>query len=280
MKLPQGFQFSQAGLQDYVDCRRRFLLKYIQEVSWPAIESEPVIENESFLQKGSEFHHLVHQHLLGVPNERLLNLIHDLDLGQWWENHQRFLDDLARQRPWLKRYPEVVLTTPFKDYRLVAKFDLLLLGEDGKATIFDWKTSRALPNRKWLERRLQSRIYPYLLVKAGDHLNDGKALEPAQVEMVYWFAGFPGKLETLPYNEKKFSEDEAYLESLVNEIERQEEGDFTKTPHVESCAFCVYRSLCDRGVEAGSFEAMEGDLADYDASLVDLDFEQIAEVAF
>ena len=44
--LPEGFRFSQSSLQDYVDCRRRFQLRYLQNLAWPALQSEPALENE------------------------------------------------------------------------------------------------------------------------------------------------------------------------------------------------------------------------------------------
>jgi hypothetical protein len=46
MILPGDFQFSQASLQDYVDCPKRFPLCYLMKLSWPAIQAEPVSEHE------------------------------------------------------------------------------------------------------------------------------------------------------------------------------------------------------------------------------------------
>jgi hypothetical protein len=44
--LPLDFQFSQGSLQDYVDCRRRFQLRYLDQLAWPAVEAEPLLEHE------------------------------------------------------------------------------------------------------------------------------------------------------------------------------------------------------------------------------------------
>ena len=46
--IPQNFQFSQASLSDYMDCARRFQLRYLLEQDWPAVESEPLLERERF----------------------------------------------------------------------------------------------------------------------------------------------------------------------------------------------------------------------------------------
>ena len=45
-ELPGSFIFSQSSLQYYFDCPRRFQLRYIEHLAWPAVETEPVLENE------------------------------------------------------------------------------------------------------------------------------------------------------------------------------------------------------------------------------------------
>ena len=46
MTLPINFLFSQASLNDYVECARRFQLRYLLEQEWPAVASEPLLERE------------------------------------------------------------------------------------------------------------------------------------------------------------------------------------------------------------------------------------------
>ena len=65
--LPDRFTFSQSSLQDYTDCPRRFQLRYIEQLKWPAVESEPVLDNERRQQEGQLFHRLVQQHRIGLP---------------------------------------------------------------------------------------------------------------------------------------------------------------------------------------------------------------------
>ncbi|MBA4379648.1 MAG: hypothetical protein C0393_03000 [Anaerolinea sp.] len=69
--IPTPFTFSQSSLQDYADCPRRFQLRYIEELAWPAVESEPALENERHQQEGLFFHRLVQQRLVGLPVEKL-----------------------------------------------------------------------------------------------------------------------------------------------------------------------------------------------------------------
>lgn len=281
MPLPSDFHFSQGSLQDFVDCARRFQLRYLDRIAWPAVQAEPILENERHLQQGELFHLLVQQHLVGVPVERLTAMAQgDSDLAGWWQAYQAAAPAALPGQ----RFPEVSLSAPLGENgqrRLVAKYDLVALTPEGRAVIFDWKTSRHRPPRRWLAERLQTRVYPYLLLHAGADLSSGRPLTPEQIEMVYWFAGFPDRPERFVYSERQAAEDEGFVNSLADQIAllASGEGVWPLTPHEERCRFCVYRSLCERGVTAGSTDEM--DYNDFEPAIeVDLDFEQIAEVMY
>jgi len=294
MTLPTDFQFSQGSLQDYADCPRRFQLRYIQRLAWPALEAEPALENERHLQQGAAFHRLVHQHLLGLSPEHLSSTITDQDLSRWWHNYLESAPaDLAQLC-----YPEVVLFAPVSGHRLVAKYDLIAVnpgqradfGELSRAVIVDWKTSRKRPQRKWLAERLQTRVYPYLLVRAGSHLleigdwrleiGDWRSFQPEQVEMVYWFANFPDDPERFTYDAGQYDADGDYLTSLVEEIKSLGDEDFPLTTQERRCRYCPYRSLCQRGIRAGALDEAEDEPEWGDDFEVAFDFEQIAEIEY
>ena len=283
MTLPTDFQFSQGSLQDYVDCPRRFQLRYLLRLAWPAVGAEPPLENERHMQQGAAFHRLVHQHTLGIAPERLSSAVTDTDLRRWWHNYlERGPGDLPESR-----YPETVLSAPLGGYRLIARYDLIAVEPGQRGAIVDWKTSRKRPKRRWLSERLQTRVYPYLLVRAGAHLNNGQAFEPEQVEMVYWFADFPEDPARFAYDTAQYKADEAALTSLVEEIAELAlsvskglgDEDFPLTTQERRCRYCPYRSLCQRGVRAGALDEIEeeSELDDFDVSL---DFEQIAEIEY
>ncbi len=288
--LPTDFQFSQGSLQDYVDCPRRFQLRYVQRVAWPAIKAEPALENERHLQQGAAFHRLIHQHVLGIAPERLSSMVTGEALRRWWYNYLESgpVDLPAGGGYGNPPYSEVVLSAPVGHGqetdpgtgRLVARYDLIAVDVGRRAVIVDWKTSRRRPPRKWLAERLQTRVYLYLLVRAGFHLNGSQPFEPEQVEMVYWFANFPATPERFAYDTARYEADEVYLISLIEEITGLAEKKFPLTTQERHCNYCPYRSLCRRGVGAGVFDEMDGDLTPEDLSQLDFDFEQIAEIEF
>ena len=96
--------------------------------------------------------------------------------------------------------------------------------------------------------------------------------------MIYWFAGNPRPLERFAYNLQAFQQDEVYLRELIETIQRLGEADFPLTTDELRCAYCVYRSLCERGARAGDLADAEGDLGE--GLPLDVDFEQIGEIEF
>jgi CRISPR/Cas system-associated exonuclease Cas4 (RecB family) len=286
--LPSDFHFSQSSLQDYTDCPRRFQLRYLLNLAWPAVEAEPVQENEQRMLMGGIFHQLIHQHLLGLPQERLTQIAADEHLARWWRNYLNHAADLSsllnlagsQATTDLQLHPEVLLSAPLGNYRLVAKYDLIAIQPGVRIFIIDWKTTRKPPSRQWLEQRLQTLVYPYLLVEAGTHLNTGTPIRPEQVEMIYWFAEQPDEIRRFAYHQKKYQEDGRYLASLVSEIESLGDADFALTSDRRRCSYCKYRSYCDRGVHAGTLDEMEDGLEVIDEGEVAIDFEHIAEIEF
>lgn len=279
MELPETFEFSQASLQDFIDCRKRFKLRYIDQLAWPANQAEPPGQNEQAIQRGERFHHLAQQYLLGVPLERLAAIAaadRDEHIQKWWDNFSQFIPKLPPGR----RLVEMMLSTSLAGQHLVAKYDLLVITPEGNAVIYDWKTSLRRPSRDWLRRRLQTRVYPGLLVCSGAVLNPGQSMLPDQVEMIYWFPNFPAQPEHLAYDAGQYQEDIRYLQDLIETILALPEEGFTLTPDEKRCSYCVYRSLCDRGITAGMWEQSELESPELDTEGLTLDYDQVAEVEF
>ena len=297
MPLPPNFIFNQASLQDAVECRRRFQLRYLLELAWPAPVAEPADEHEAHIRSGEAFHRLIHQHQVGLPAERLTAQaeaeaeveveveVRQRNLAEWWRN---YLDQPPENLPAV-RYPEVTLSVPVGSHRLLAKYDLVAIEPGRRAVIVDWKTSARRPTGAWLAARLQTRVYRYVLVRAGSQLNRGAALGPEQIEMVYWFAAFPDQPERLPYNRTQHEADGRYLTSLIADLAQAGDGanpgdDFPLTDDATRCRFCPYRSLCGRGVEAGDMRADDDVAGASEEAATDwatgFDFEQVGEIAF
>jgi hypothetical protein len=275
MHLPADFHFTQNNLQDYVDCPRRFQLKYIDKLAWPALESEPVLEMEKQLEMGSRFHKLIHQYFSGVDPSILIDHCNEVELRIWFNN---FLSQNKLSIPAI-RFPEYTLAAPFNGYRLLAKYDLIAFDLDLGAMILDWKTSRKIPRRPWLEKRVQTRLYPFLLAFSGSSLIHDFKVSPDRLSMSYWFTDFPDQPVTFKYDETTFQNDRSFLESLISEIISNDLSEFRKTDDTQVCRFCIYRSLCERGERAGKMEEREELLEETD-DISGFSYQDIEEIPF
>lgn len=263
---------SQSSLQDYVDCSLRFKLRYLDRLTYPAVESEPALENEKHQQEGEYFHRLAQQYLVGIPKEQVGKLANTPNLQRWWNNFLQDFETLPRRGA---LYTEHSLSAPLHQFRLLAKYDLISVN-DGKATIYDWKTYRKRPRNEWLSARMQTRVYRAMLVKAGAHLNNGQPFEPEQIEMVYWFADFPGEPARFEYTSAHYQRDWDLLIKLAEEVTSA--SSYPQTDDRQKCAYCTYRSFCERGIQAGNWNEAETEMQAEE--LFDVNFEQIGEIAF
>ncbi len=272
-ELSISFTFSQSSLQDYYECPRRFQLRYIEQLAWPAVETEPVLENERRLQEGQLFHRMVQQHRIGLPVESLARLANTPDLTRWWGNYLEYefnINDYTQ-------YTELTLIAPVGTRRLLAKYDLLAIKPGQKALIFDWKTTHKRPRDEWMAARMQTRVYRALLVQAGGYLFSGAPISPDQVEMIYWYADFPSEPARFRYNATQFKRDWDALTAIINEISNHRH--FPLTEDAKKCNYCPYRSYCNRGGKAGQMDEAEAGTEEAATELV-LNYEQIAEIEF
>ncbi len=274
MAIPAEMTFSQNNLQDLVDCPRRFELRYLKKLAWPAPQTEPVIEHERQMQMGARFHQMVHQHQLGLSEELVGAQATDPLLHSWW---LAYLDLSPSELP-AQRYPEFTLTAPYGGFRLIAKYDLIAIDPGRQVVIVDWKTSYRRTPRSTLRSRIQTRLYPFLMVEAGKQIFGGTAVQPKQIEMRYWFTADPGNPEVFQYTNDQYQSDRQKILDLINLTQHMSETIFPLTTEEKDCRFCNYRSLCKRGDQAGTINEKETELEA--ASILDIDFEQIGEIEF
>lgn len=264
--LKAPFTFSQASLQDYIDCPRRFKLRYIDKVYWPAVESAPLLERERRQIEGQIFHRMIQQYSIGLPEEKITLLASTSNLQRWWGN---FLSHGPRLTGGLK-FAELALASRLGKHRIIAKYDLVVVKPDSTVTIYDWKTYHKRPQRVWMADRYQTKVYPSLLHRSkGGFSNPGITT----IEMIYWYAEFPDRSEIFSIQETQASQTWGALEQLVDEIYARQS--YPMTENEKLCSFCVYRSLCERGISAGEMDDMDGV-----PTTEDIDLEQIQEIEF
>jgi hypothetical protein len=173
-------------------------------------------------------------------------------------------------------------------FRLAAKYDLIATEQNGRVIIIDWKTTRRRTDPSTLRQRLQTIVYPYVLVEASKGLPWGP-VQPEQVEMRYWFTAAPNQPVTFRYDSAQHAANHDRLQQLLKEIlAGQREADFPKVADTEInrqrfCSYCIYRSRCNRGVAAGELDALS-DTEDFFAidveSALEFTLAEVDELAF
>jgi len=247
MLLADNFIFSQNSLQNYIDCKRRFFLKEIQQLQWPALESEPTRIQEERKALGAEFHLLCNQYFCGVPETAIRDTINSPEVLQWWN---AFICLGLKPAPHLQ--PEKAITIPFLDYRLTVHYDLLISNQDDQYFIYDWKTNLKQPQQTTLGDRMQTIIYP-LVLQMFCEINNSKNARPEYIKMVYWYPVFPDHPIEFQYDEASYVTQKSNLADLISEILQNKKEDFFLTEKISHCKFCQYRSFCNRGDRAGKF---------------------------
>ena len=290
LELPSTFAFSQSSLQSYVNCPRRFWLAYVEELSWPALEAAPYDEFEQLMRLGGQFHQLVERAEAGLPAELLSDGL-DYPLDEWFESYLRLRPaDLPKEIVEVERVLSASLAVEAGQYRLGARYDLIAVGGEGanrRVVILDWKTNQRVTRRSLLQQRMQTLIYPFVLVEASAGLPWGP-VKPEQVEMRYWFTAAPTEAVVFHYSSDRHTANRARLEGLLDDILRGErQADFAKVADTDEnrrryCNYCVYRSRCDRGTGAGDLDEYdEAEFADVDLEdALEFTLEEVQELAF
>lgn len=269
MTISAPFTFSQSSLQDYHDCPRRFQLRYIDKVQWPAVETAPLLENERRQIEGQIFHRMVQQYFIGLPEEKIALLASTGNLQRWWVN---FLAHGPKRTSGLN-FTELSLVSRIGEHRIIAKYDLVEVKGEAPITVYDWKTYLKRPKRIWMADRYQTKVYLSLLHRSKGRFLNFENTVTGNIEMIYWYAEFPDAPEKFTHQDSQASQAWKALEQLINEIDARQS--YPMTENEKLCSFCVYRSFCERGISAG-----EGNDIDMVPVTDDIDLEQIQEIEF
>ena len=247
-RVGAGFGFSQSSLAVFDECRRRFFLRYVQGLVWPAAVTAKLAGQEEAIGRGQRFHQLAQQDALGLQIDEVVAGDGDEVLRGWWRNYR---EQGPQGVPEGQVFSEVQLSVPLGPYRLTARFDRVVLGDDGAAWILDWKTGKRRPRADAYAASWQTLVYCFVLVEAGAVLNQGRPLAADRVRLLYWHAEFPRLLEPLAYGAEAHEAAALKLRRAVEDIAVLEgESGFPQTEETERCRRCQYRGLCQRGRRA------------------------------
>jgi RecB family exonuclease len=238
--LPAGFRFSQSALADEQRCPRRFWLRYLRRLDWPGPAAGSSALEEA-AGRGKLFHQWVEQEALGMDVGQSVHLSGDPHLAQWWANWQASPPPGVSQG---KVYSEIELAVPFAGFRLVAKFDRVVVGPDGGYRVFDWKTGGG--QEQDFAASWQTTVYLYVIAEAGGVLGDGQRPGPSRVSLSYWHAERPDAPLYIDYDDQRHAQAQQRLNQAIQAIAaRRGLADFAETDDRGHCRRCSFRSYCD-----------------------------------
>ncbi|MCK8827364.1 PD-(D/E)XK nuclease family protein [Natroniella acetigena] len=256
--------FSKSALATYEQCPLRFRRRYLDGLYWGrdwGMEQE----ERTVIEQGILFHDLANRYYrqgkMLVDKELLTD-----QMVEW-------LESLINYRPYLEGgtfLPEQEFRINQAGLRILAKFDLLYITPEGKAIIYEWKTSPKPTKQLYRRKAIQTKVYRYVLCKAGGSYSPTGCWKPEDIQMIYWNPRFK-KEQVISYTEEQFKDDQELLISKIKQIEETKE--FIATSDQEICARCEYSPVC-HGEPAIELEVEEEDLD------LDFDWESIDQFQF
>ena len=239
-------RLSQGQLNLLERCPRQFQHTYLDQLGSPAS-----LEQQERQTWGSRFHLLMQQRELGLPIESLVQ--EDEQLQRWMTAFAGAAPEILTPDPNSQtfRESEHCRTLKVQVYLLTVVYDLLI-ADERRAQILDWKTYPKPQNRRWLEQNWQTLLYLYVLAETSEYL-------PEQISMTYWFVQSPVETSgtslqsmTFTYSTTQHEKTEQKLNRLLSKLtvwlQRYEQGE--PFPQVaegsKHCEYCQYVTRCDR----------------------------------
>jgi hypothetical protein len=250
---PVNMRLSQGKLNILETCARKFKLSYLDNLSSPISP-----EQQERMEWGRQFHLLMQQRELGLPVDVLL--AGNPEMKQCYEALMDTVPDILNsnnlEERSLFREAEHSRILSLDGCEIVVVYDLLVEQED-RAQIFDWKTYPLAKDRSHLQNNWQTRLYPFVLAETSDY-------QPEQISMTYWFvqsvAGSNRKSDRQMTPQKLFFQyDRRQHEQTRQDLDRRvaeltewlenysSESSFPKVAEDSKvCQFCPFARRCDR----------------------------------
>ncbi|MFW6266205.1 MAG: PD-(D/E)XK nuclease family protein [Halanaerobiales bacterium] len=259
--------FSQLALSTYQQCELKFKKRYLDGLYWPADWGEDQ-EQKEIVEKGRLFHRLARRYY--SQGEIIFNTQIDKDLKNWIKRLKTF-------RPFTEKdlfYPEHVLRLNKDNIKLLAKYDLLYIdSRSGKMIIYDWKTNKKRLKAEELKNSIQSKVYLYVLAKAGAQYSIENQIAPENIKIIYWNPRYPHDWFEFFYDRESLKRDEKDIREQIKLIQNKDFDNLKEKSEDRICRYCEYRPIC-QGKKAENIEPKDDEIK------LDPVWEEVEEVQF
>ena len=232
-------RLSQGQLNTLERCPRYFQHTCLEQLQSPA---DPGYEEKQVL--GSRFHLLMQQHEMGLAIDNFL--LADANLQSWMARFAEAAPEILTSTSGEFRESEHFRTLNFSDYLLTVVYDLLI-ADNVRAQILDWKTSAKSPNKRKLEKNWQTRLYLYVLAETSQYV-------PENISMTYWFVQSEGKPQSVKfsYSTAQHEQTRKKLTKLLSQLSQWLKDFYQGKPFPQvsqgnkACEDCQFAKRCDR----------------------------------
>ena len=253
MQPLQDRHLSAMALNTFMICPLRFRYRYLDNLYWSR-QWGGSPEDRKAIEKGQNFHLMARRYYSGLEPAKVADPLEQTELESWLQLMAGFLPRTFDRQ----FYPELELRLNRPDLKLMAKFDLVAVDPDGRATIFDWKTEKKQPNKTYLQKSAQTLVYRYMLCEAGGQYSPKGRFKPDEISMIYWNPLYPHRWTRLEYSEAQFQKDQQHLRNMVAQILKTPREMFLATADEGACRRCEYQMICHgRRAEAVDMEDEE-----------------------
>lgn len=236
------FMFSQNSLNTFSECPLKFKKRYIDNLKWNNLPSQSIRE---IIELGRDFHLIAQRYFSKIISET-----EELEgeLGICYRN-------LVEHFPLKNDYiylPEYKLRMVSDDMRLEANYDLIIITEENKIQIWDWKTHynhikkiKSGSIQEKFSNTYQTMVYMFVLKEQLEMITGNKT-GFEDISMTYWCPNPAQAICTIPYSQQLHERNKEKLKSTIQKILSYDYKDFNPASYVLHCKRCEFNLLCNK----------------------------------
>lgn len=229
------FYFSQNSLNTFKQCFLKFNYKYIEGINFRKDE-EGYYEN---IETGLNFHLLCNRYFIGIDPFIGKDTKDKDNLNKWYNNLIETIP-MKEDNEYLSEYTIKMQKNTIK---LQANYDLIILKKDS-IEIWDFKTENRKPKVEDLKKRMQTKVYMYVLMENLNLIN--KEINYDKLKMVYFNPQFENSKVEITYSLEEHTFNEESIKAIIDSINEYEfKGNYFEGLKKKACNYCEFYRLCE-----------------------------------
>jgi hypothetical protein len=226
--MNNNFYYSQSSLGVFERCPKSFEYMYIDGIFGSSLTEE----SKEKIETGTKFHMLAERYFNGMND---YFYVEDLKLLKWMARLEEKYSEILNYKS------EYEIKQDKDEIRLMAKYDLLIV-EDNKIRIIDFKTNEKEYDKNKIEKNIQTKVYMFLL---GENLNKiFPKIKLEDISMEYFQLNYPQNQIIIKYSEKIHKKNKIFLKNIIENIEKSKKSLFFKND--KSCENCRFERYCKK----------------------------------